>query len=126
MNPDMPKLSCWFGAGLAAFGIAMYLASGQSSLTALIPSAFGAVLMGLALACRLTRSPKHPMHAAAIVALVGFAGSASGLPGGLKLLAGQEVELPLAAASRSVMALALGAFVALCFVSFRQARKSGQ
>ena len=124
MNLDMPKISGWFGAGLAAFGIAMYIASGQSSMTALIPSAFGVVLAGLSLLCRCTSSPKHPMHAAAAVALVGFAGSANGLPGGLSLLAGQTVELPLAAASKSVMALALGVFLGLCVISFRQARKA--
>ncbi len=118
----MPKLSGWFGAGLVAFGIATYLGSGQASMTALIPAAFGAVLAGLSAACRWTGSPKHPMHAAAVVALLGFAGSASGLPDGLRLLAGETVELPLAAASRSIMALALGAFVGLCAVSFRQAR----
>lgn len=104
----------------------MYFASGQSSMTALIPTVFGVALGGLSLACRWTSSPKHPMHAAAIVALLGFAGSASGLPDGLRLLAGQAVELPLAAASRSVMALVLGVFVALCVVSFRQARQAKQ
>lgn len=126
MTQDMPRTAGWFGAFLLLFGLATYWASDQASPTALIPSVFGAVLSGLSLACRWTESSKHPMHAAAAVALLGFLGSATGLVDGAKLLAGQSVELPLAAVSKSVMAVATAAFVALCAASFRQARREGQ
>jgi len=92
----------------------------------LIPAAFGILLVALGLIARKASATKHAMHAAAVLALVGFAGSVNGLPDLLKLLAGGELEHPLAGVAKSLMALALATFLGLCVQSFRQARKARQ
>lgn len=119
---NMPGLSVGFGISLLALGIGVYLASGRSSLTALIPAAFGLVLVVLGLAGKRPPATKHAMHAAAVVALLGFFGSADGIVGLARMAAGETVELPLAVASKGVMAVDLAAFLWLCVKSFRQAR----
>ena len=126
MTLDMPRLATVFGLGLVAIGIGTYFASGQSSYTALIPAAFGLVLSALGVLAKHTSSSKHSMHAAAMVALLGFVGSANGLPDMVRLALGETVELPLAATSKSLMAIAMAAFLGLCIRSFRQARKAMQ
>ena len=126
MTLDMPQISLGFGTGLIILGTGAYLASGQTSPTALIPAAFGIVLVALGVVAKRASSTKHAMHAAAVVALAGFAGSANGLPDLLRLLAGGELERPLAGVAKSLMALALATFLGLCVQSFRQARKARQ
>ena len=124
MTTDMPRLSTVCGAALIVLGAAMYAVSGQASLTALIPVPFGVVLVVLgAVAARLA-SPKHPMHAAAAVALLGILGSIGGVPDAVRLLLGGEIENPLAAVAKTVMAADLTAFLAFAIQSFRQARRA--
>lgn len=119
---NMPGLSVGFGISLLALGIGAYLASGRSSLTALIPAAFGLVLVVLGLVGKRPAATKHAMHAAAVVALLGFLGSADGIVGLARMAMGETIELPLAVAAKGVMAVDLAAFLWLCVKSFRQAR----
>ena len=126
MTLDMPRISLGFGTGLIVLGTGAYLASGQASPTALIPAAFGLVLAALGVIAKRASSMKHAMHAAVVVALAGFAGSANGLPELLKLLAGGELERPLAGVAKSLMAIALATFLGLSIQYFRQARKARQ
>lgn len=124
MKLDMPKLTVGFGASLIILGIGAYFLSGLVSLTALIPAAFGGVLVALGLVAKRAASTKHAMHAAAVVAVVGIAGSWSGLPEIARLLMGGEVANPLAAGAKSAMAIDLAMFLGYCVRSFREARKS--
>ena len=124
MKHDMPRLAFGFGASLIVLGVAMYFLSGRASLTALIPVPFGAALMALGAVAKRSASTKHAMHAAAVVALVGIAGSWNGVPEMARLLLGGEVANPLAAGAKTVMAAALALFLGYCVQSFRQARKS--
>lgn len=119
---DMPTRTQYFGWALLGLGFGGYFVSEQASVTALIPAAFGLALVLLGFAGAKTASSKHPMHAAAALALLGFVGSAGGLLDLLALATGGDVERPLAALSRSAMAVLLATFVALCVRSFRQAR----
>ena len=126
MTLDMPRIAAGCGFGLIVLGVGAYFASGQASPTALIPAPFGIVLVVLGLIARRASSTKHAMHAAVVVALVGFVGSANGLPDLLELLAGGAVERPLAGVAKSLMALVLAAFLVLSIETFRQARKARQ
>ena len=119
---NMPGLCTGFGVSLLALGFGAYLASGRSSLTALIPAAFGLALLALGLIGKRPSATKHAMHVAAVIALVGFVGSADGMLGVVQILAGGAVERPLAVAAKGVMAVDLAAFLWLCVKSFRQAR----
>lgn len=118
----MPKYTVYLGVGLIVLGAAGYVASGQASATALIPAAFGVAFLALGLAATKASSSKHSMHAAAVLALLGLIGTAGGVPDLLSLLSGADVERPLAAWSRSLMAIALAVFLVLCVRSFVAAR----
>jgi hypothetical protein len=65
---------------------------------------------------------KHAMHGAAVIGLLGFLGSASGIMQALAMLRGEAVERPEAAIARTVMAILCLAFVALTVKSFVSAR----
>ncbi|MDE0106505.1 MAG: hypothetical protein OXN96_01785 [Bryobacterales bacterium] len=119
---NMPGIAVGFGISLLALGIGVYLASGRSSLTALIPAAFGLALVVLGSVAKRPSATKHAMHAAAVIALLGFLGSVDGIVGLAQMISGATVELPLAVASKAVMAVDLAAFLWLCVRSFRQAR----
>lgn len=123
---NMPRLASGFGISLLALGFGAYIASDRSSLTALIPAAFGLALLLLGLLAKRPAATKHAMHAAAAIALLGFLGSADGIVGVVRMFAGGSVERPLAVASKGVMAVDLAAFLWLCIVSFRQARLARQ
>src|SRR5688500_8271882 len=72
----MARLTIGLGAILIALGVAGYLGTGRDSITALIPSFLGAVLVILGLIAAVKPSARrHAMHAAAVVALLGLAGS---------------------------------------------------
>ena len=93
----MPRITIGYGIALILLGVGMYFVRGQSSLTALIPAAFGVVLAILGVVGKRPAATKHAMHAAAAVGLLGLLGTARGLGGFFTLLAGGSVELPLAA-----------------------------
>ena len=126
MKYTMPGLAAGFGASLVVLGAVAYFASGQASLTALIPAPFGIVLIALGRLARSAASTKHAMHAAAVIALAGIAGSWNGIPDAVQFLAGGEVSNPLAAWTKTLMALVLAVFLGFCIRSFRQARLARQ
>ncbi|MEM6999165.1 MAG: hypothetical protein AAF529_00165 [Pseudomonadota bacterium] len=71
----MPNVTLTFAGLLIALGIAAYVLTGQTSVTAMIPSFFG-IGLGLAgLAARREAWRKHAMHAAAAIALLGLIGA---------------------------------------------------
>src|SRR5687767_13796509 len=108
-----------FGLLLTGLGLAGYFLAGGVSVTALIPAFFGIVLLVLGLLARSEALRKHAMHAAAAVALIGFAGALMSL-----LRAPFDTRSPLANFSQVTMALLTAVFVALCVKSFRDARRA--
>lgn len=109
-------------AVLIAMGLLGYLGSGRASLTALIPSFFGAAFLICGLVAWKAAWRKHAMHAAALVALLGLGGSAPGLFKLPALFAG-EAERPMAVTVQSLMAILLVVFLILCVKSFIDARR---
>ena len=67
----MPSTTRLFGLILIVLGIASYMATGRTSVTALIPAIFGAVFVICALVARNEAMRKHAMHAAVAVGLIG-------------------------------------------------------
>jgi hypothetical protein len=119
----MASLTLWLGVILTILGIAGYTASGAESFTALIPSMFGIVFILLGLLGRKETLRKHMMHAAAVLALLGFAGSVSGLGKLFSMLGGADIARPLAVIMQSSMAVLTLAFVILAIKSFIDARR---
>jgi hypothetical protein len=116
----MPGTTRIFGLLLIALGIGSYIATGRTSMTALIPAFFGAVLVVCALVAASESARKHAMHAAVAIGLIGaIAALARGVPAAL---AG-EVGRPAVLAQLAMGALLL-VYVALGVQSFIAARRA--
>lgn len=118
----MPNTSILFGTLLILIGIIGYaygMMNGSASPTALIPAAFG---IGLAILGFVAKSReglrKHLMHAAVLVALLGFIMTAGRL-----LMKIRELSLGAAAVSQLSMAIVCLLFVILAVRSFMAARR---
>lgn len=120
----MARTTIVFALILIAIGVVGYVGTGAASVTALIPAFFGAVLGLLGWFGLHERYRKHALHTAAVVGVVGFLGAARGLPGLLDLMAGNEVDRPVAVAAQSAMAVLMALFVGICLKSFIDARRA--
>jgi hypothetical protein len=128
----LARIAMIFGVLLAVLGIGLYAMADPElkpwrALTALIPTAFGAVLIviGQVAQSESAKVRMHAMHAAALVGLIGLA-----IPAyrAIAALAG-GAELNLAIGGQLAMAGLCAVFVALCvksFIDVRRARKASQ
>ncbi len=119
----MPTLAIVFGLILEAMGIGAYFLSGTQSVTALIPSFFGSlILLSGVLGLLIPKARKHVMHVAALVGLLGtLGGLGMGLPKISGLIAG-TLERPTAVIMQIAMGVVCLVFLALCVKSFVDAR----
>jgi len=113
-----------FGILLILLGLGGWFGSGGASITALIPAAFGIVLLILGVIARNEKARKHAMHVAVIVGLLGFFGSASGLVSLPAVISGESVARPAAVIAKSIMAVLSLLYVARCVKSFIDARRN--
>ena len=120
----MPNTAIWFGRLLVLLGIIGYgygIYGGNASFTAFIPAAFGIVLMLLGhIAVAKESLRKHLMHAAVIVALLGFI-----MPAGRLVSRLGDLAMSAAVVSQVAMALICLVFVILAVKSFADARQNG-
>lgn len=118
----MPTTSIVSGILLILVGIAGYafsLIDGNKSWTALIPAAFGVVLIAFGAAAKSNESlRKHLMHAAVLVGLIGFL-----IPAWRLISKFNDLTVSLAVLSQAAMALICLFFVILCVQSFINARR---
>ncbi len=120
----MANVAVGFGLALIVLGLGGYAITGMQSATALIPAFFGLVLTVCGLLGRNPGRRKLMMHIAVVVGLLGFIGSARGLMGLFRLIAGDPVERPAAVAAQAIMALLTLIFTILCVRSFINARRN--
>lgn len=118
----MPSTAIWFGrllilVGAVGYGYGFY--GGNQSLTALIPAAFGIVLMLLGHLASNESLRKHLMHAAVLVGLLGFIAA---------LVALFRKGMPETLGAGNISQIAMGVicliFVLLSVRSFISARSS--
>lgn len=113
-----------FGAALIALGVWGYTTAETTSPTALIPAAFGLILLFCGVMARNPQKRKTYMHIAAGLGLLGFLG---GLPGLFKfgyVVTGAPVARPHSVISQSLMSVLCIAFTWLCVRSFASARRN--
>ena len=119
----MPSTSIISGVLLILIGIIGYVFSimdGNTSLTALIPAAFGLLLAIFGFIAKSNEGlRRHLMHAAVIVGLLGFL-----IPAGRILSKISDIKVSLAVFSQAAMALICLVFVILSIKSFIDARKN--
>ena len=106
----------WGATNAAATG-------GYASPTALIPSAIGLLIAIAGGVATNERLRKHAMHAAVLIAFLGFCGTVLSIPKVLTLLQGGTVERPAAVIAQTVTAVLCLILVALGINSFVRARR---
>jgi hypothetical protein len=108
----MANASIAFGTALILLGAGGLFATGAEHPTELLPAAAGVLLIVFGLLARNPKLRMHAMHGAALIGLLGLAGSVSGIVQFIKMVGGETVLRPAAAVSRSIMAvLCPGTFV---------------
>ena len=116
----MPFVTRLVGFFLVLLGIVGYVATGRTSITAMIPAFFGAIFLIIALVARKPDARRHAMHAAVALALVG---ALAVIPRIVSGIGAGNVARP-AVLSQIAMAIALVIYVALGVRSFIEARKA--
>lgn len=120
----MTRLSVNTGILLVILGFAAYFLTGGASATALIPSLFGLVFIGLGfLGTRSESLRKHTMHGAILLAILGLGGSFGGLINLIRAIGGTMPERLEATIAQAVMAVICIIFVIAGIKSFIAARK---
>ncbi len=120
----MATTTIGFGVVLIILGVGGYFLSDMVSPTALIPAAFGLLLVLFGALARDDKRRKLAMHIAVTVGLLGFLGTVSGLVDLPTVISGGAVARPGAVISKSIMAVLMLVYVAMCVKSFIDARRS--
>ncbi|MEP0860280.1 MAG: hypothetical protein HRF52_02445 [Ignavibacterium sp.] len=122
----MPKFSIALGIIFIAMGLYGYFGISSESITALIPTFFGIPLMILGWLGLNEKYLKHAMHGAAVLILLGFAGTVGGLFKFFRMLGGAEMERPAAVTVQAIMAILCLIFLVFAVKSFIDARRNRQ
>lgn len=122
----MAKITITIGLLLILLGFIGYEAPSVHSLTALIPAAFGAVLLVLGFLARTPVQKKRMiiMHIAVTVGLIGFLGTVMGIYEFIRMELGHAVSNPVMVQDRALMSLIMLCYVLLCVRSFIEARRA--
>lgn len=120
---NVMKLTYVAGGVLVVVGVISYIASGAVSLTALIPSGLGALLLIAAAVARNDAIRRHVMHVAMLIALIGIVATFSNTLRLGEVFAG-TTERPLAVIASAVTFLTLLVYLGFGIASFVQARRN--
>jgi uncharacterized membrane protein len=119
----MAKLSITFGIVLILLGLISYFGISSESITALIPAFLGIPLLVLGWIGLSEKYRKHSMHGAAVLMLIGFGGTVSGLIKFFRMVGGETFERPSAITIQAIMAVLCLIFLVLAVKSFIDARR---
>lgn len=122
----MARVTVIFGVLLIVLGGISYWLTHGISFTALIPAAFGILLILFGL---LAESPdqkrrKLMMHIAVTLGLIGFLFTASSLGSAVELAQGKVFPYPAMVKEKAAMSLLMLIFVIFCVRSFIVARRA--
>jgi uncharacterized membrane protein len=119
----MAKSSIAFGIILIILGVISYFGISSESVTALIPAFLGVIVLILGFLALNEKYMKHSMHAVAVLMLLGFAGTVSGLIKFFKMISGEVFERPSAITVQAVMAALCLIFLIFAIKSFVDVRR---
>lgn len=122
----MPKFSIVLGIIFILMGLYGYFGISSESITALIPTFFGIPLLILGWLGLNEKYLKHAMHGAAVITLLGFAGTVGGLIKFFRMLGGEEMQRPAAVTVQAIMAILCLLFLIFAIKSFIDARRNKQ
>ncbi len=122
---DMVLVTRVTGAVLVLIGVVGYAVTAGASLTALLPTVLGLPVLGLGLWAGNQDRRRTAIHAALVLALLGFLGTLMNVIQLPALLTGGEVARPTAVVVSSITSLVCLIYVVLGVRSFAAARRSG-
>jgi phosphoglycerol transferase MdoB-like AlkP superfamily enzyme len=120
----MAKLSIVFGVFFILMGLYSYYVISSESITALIPTFFGIPMLIFGWLGLNEKYLKHAMHGAAVLTLLGFSGTVSGLIKFFKMLGGAETARSAAVTAQAIMAILCLVFLVFAVKSFIDVRKN--
>ncbi len=121
---NMPLITVIYSISLILLGLIGYFATGQTSKTALIPAAFGIVVLIFGILAFKENMRKTAMHIASVLGLLGFLGGIRGIPSFINLISTGETARPAAAISQTIMSVISLIFFLFCLKSFIDARRN--
>lgn len=121
-STPMTTITLAVGAVLTLLGVAGYALTGAASLTALIPSLVGVLILACGALARREKLRRHAIHAALAVALLGALGSLMNVVKIGQVFAG-TAERPTAIVVSTIMFVVLVAYIAVGVRSFIGARR---
>ena len=119
----MAPITLLFALAYILLGLGGFILTGSTHKTALIPCAFGVLFVLFGLLAFKEKLRKHAMHAAVLVALLAFVGTAKALAHLPDLFRG-TAEKPAAIITQAVNAFLSLGFILLAVRSFIQARRA--
>lgn len=119
----MTRLTFGIGAALIVLGIVAYVATGAASVTALIPTFVGLLLLVCVALARRPALHRHSIHAALVIAVLGAVGSLMNVVKLGDLFAG-TAQRPSAIITSTIMFVLLVFYIAMGVRSFIMARRS--
>ena len=120
----MPKFSIVLGIIFIVMGLYGYFGISSESITALIPTFLGIPLLVLGWIGLNEKYLKHAMHGAAVLTLLGFVGTVSGLIKFFRMLGGEEMQRPAAVTVQAIMSILCLLFLVFAIKSFIDARRN--
>lgn len=120
----MTRLTVVIGAALVVLGVVAYAVTAAASVTALIPSLVGVLLLLCAVAARKPAWHRHGIHAALVVALFGALGTVMNVVRIGEVFAG-TAERPAAVIESTLMFVLLVGYLVMGVRSFVAARRAG-
>ena len=112
------------GILLILLGVVSYFATGTNSITALIPAMFGLPVVVLSLTARNEKWHRHSIHSILVLALLGLAGTVSGVIKFVAMLGGTDIPRPSAAVAQTIMAVLCIWYLVYGVRSFITARRN--
>jgi hypothetical protein len=119
----MASTTLLFAFAYLVLGIGGFVLTGSTHKTALIPCVFGVLFLIFGLLARKDNLRKHVMHAAVLIALLAFLGTARSLPHLPELFNG-SAEKPAAVITQAINAALSLTFILIAVRSFIQARRA--
>ena len=119
----MSSTTLAFAFAYLLLGITGFILTGSTHKTALIPCIFGFLFLVFGFLARKDNLRKHVMHAAVLIALLAFLGTARSLPHLPELFNG-TAEKPAAIITQSLNAGLSLLYIILAVRSFIQARRA--
>jgi hypothetical protein len=120
----MTRLTVVIGAVLVVLGVVVFAATAAASVTALIPSLVGVLMLLCALLARKPAWHRHGIHAALVVALLGALGTLMNVVRIGEVFAG-TAERPAAVIESTLMFVLLVGYLVMGMRSFVAARRAG-